>query len=119
MALYIVGTMLVFKYLLHNFFLAIFIDHFYQSHTHKQIGDGAIVTDTQKQWIEVNNYWSMKKLRFQPKISGAKTIQRLYKFLTSHSYRITYYSVIVVHSLLMLSLYMNMTEAHEMFIGVC
>ena len=88
-ALYFVIALLLIRYFLHNFLLAILIDSFYQKHTNKRIGDGNIVNSIQKQWIEVNTYWVQRKLKYRPIISKKRFIQSVHRLLESKWYTIS------------------------------
>jgi hypothetical protein len=117
--LYFVSLMIILKYLFENFMIAIFINAFYGSYDKTQIDDGEITNDIQKQWIEVNNYWSQKKLKYVPKVSDAALFQNTDKFLTTTYYQIFQYAFIISHCLLTCSIYRDMNYDHYKVIHAC
>ena len=113
MQIYFVVFMIIGWFLLINLFTAVITDNFNKIKETKEIGAGAAISETQKQWVDVQNI--ALKLRQIKKMKPPSSTFRIFFFelVTSSFFEVLIIIIIVSNTLVNALVYATMSESYS------
>ena len=112
-SIYFILFMLYGAFVIINFFTATIVDNFNQIKEREEIGYGLLVTDSQRQWIEVQAICLRNKLIFKPRPPKNKIRQWIYRFATSKYFDYFISVIVLLNTVIMGIQYARMSKEYE------
>ena len=117
-SLYFIVFMLYGAFVIINFFTATIVDNFNQIKEKEEVGYGLLVTDTQRQWIEVQSIWLRNKLIFKMRPPKNKFRRIIYMIATSKHFDYFISIIVLLNTVIMGIQYARMSDEYQFSLDV-
>ena len=117
-SLYFIIFIILGSFIIINFFTATIVDNFNQIKEKEEIGYGLMVTDAQRQWIEVQTVCLRNKLIFKPRPPTNKIRKWFYMVATSRYLDIFITIVVVLNTFVMGIRYAEMSDQYSLSLEI-
>ena len=116
--IYFIVFIMLGSFIIINFFSAIIVDNFNQIKEKEEIGYGLMITDAQRQWIEVQTIWLRNNLIFKPRPPTNKIRKWFYTIGTSKYFDVFITIIVIFNTLLMGIRYSRMSDEYSFSLDV-